>query len=150
MTEEEEELLMDPEKLLQITNLQGKLESLKKMVSEQRKKNREMQFAKERVKQSLQEEEKKAQQARSVRPFMKIEDQARWQKDQKKRMKEWEKLKKEKTNDLQRYECKEREGRSRLKALEQHLGEVKKQLQACEGSAISRPISAATSEFGFY
>ncbi len=145
---EEEELLMDPEKLLQITNLQGKLESLKKMVSEQRKKNRETQFAKERVKQSLQEEEKKSQQARSVRSFMKVEDQARWQKDQKKRMKEWEKLKREKTNDLQRYECKEREGRSRLKALEQHLGEVKKQLQACEGSTISRPLSAATSEFG--
>ncbi len=146
MLTEDDELLMDPEKLLQITNLQQKVDSLKKVISEQRKKYRELQFAKERVKQCLAEEEKKSQQARNFRSFMKIEDQTRWHKDQKKRMKDWEKLKREKTNELQRYECKERESRSRLKALEQHLGELKKQLLACD-SSISRALSA-TDEFG--
>ena len=147
LTEDDElHVLMDPEKLLQITNLQHKVDSLKKAISEQRKKYREIQFAKERVKQCLAEEEKKSQQARNFRPFVKLEDQTRWQKDQKKRLKEWEKLKREKTNELQRYDCKERESRSRLKALEQHLGELKKQLLACD-SSISRVLSA-TDEFG--
>lgn len=151
MIVEDEDILLqvDPEKLLQITNLQGKLDSLKKMVNDQRKKNREIQFAKERVKQSLQEEERKVQQAqgRNVKAFMKSEDQLKWQKDQKKRLKEWEKVKRDKAGELQHYECKEREGRSRLKAQEQYLGEIKKQLHACKGSIASR-LSSATDEFG--
>ena len=145
---EDDDLIMDPEKIVQITNLQQKVDSLKKVISEQRKKHREIQFAKERVKQCLAEEEKKAQQIRNVRPFMKIDDPTRWQKDQKKRLKDWDRLKREKTNELQKYECKERGSKSHLKALEQHLGELKKQLQACEGSSGSGRMLSVSEEFG--
>ena len=146
--EEGEDTVIDPEKLLQITKLQQKLESLKKMISDQRKRNRECQFAKDRVRQSLADDEKKfrSQQSRNFKPLMRPEDELRWQKEQKRRLKDWEKLKREKSVDLQQHEVKEREGRARLKALEQHLGEIKKQLQACEGFK-SRMLSA-TESFG--
>ena len=145
MEEGDESEMIDHEKFMQITKLQQKLDSLRKVISDQRKRNRETQFAKERVKQNLLEDERKfkSQNARNFKPFMKQEDESRWQRDQRRRLKDWDKVKAERTEELHQFEVKEHEGRTRLKALEQHAGELKKQLQACESSSKPRGNSSS-------
>ena len=145
MEEGDESELIDHEKFMQVTKLQQKLDSLRKLISDQRKRNREIQFAKERVKQSLLEDERKfkSQNARNFKPFMKQEDESRWQRDQRRRLKDWDKVKAEQTEELHQFEVKEHEGRTRLKALEQHAGELKKQWQACENSSKPRGNSSS-------
>ena len=145
MEEGDESEMIDHEKFMQVTKLQQKLDSLRKLISDQRKRNRETQFAKERVKQSLLEDERKfkSQNARNFKPFMKQEDESRWQRDQRRRLKDWDKVKAEQTEELHQFEVKEHEGRTRLKALEQHAGELKKQLQACESSGKPRGNSSS-------
>ena len=142
--EEEEESMVDPDKFLQLTKLRSNLESLRKLISDQKKRCREIHFAREREEQSLRQAEAKfrAQNSRQFMPFVRPEDEARWQRDQRRRLKEWERIQLEKTRRLQQIDIEEHHARSKQKAYEQHYSEIKKQLQALETSvspSLSRP-----------
>lgn len=139
--DDEDDLLMDPEKVLQVTKLKQDLESVKKLINDQRKRCRELQFAKERGEQSLHQAESRFKsQNRPFMPFMRPEDEMRWQRDQKRKLKEWERFNAEKKDELHQIEVKEIETKARLRALEQHASELKKQLAACESQISSRDI----------
>ena len=136
--------IMDPEKLLQVTKLKQELESLRRLISDQKKRCRELHFTKEREEQSLVNAEArfKSQNSRHLMPFMRPEDENKWHRDQKRRLKEWESFQSNKKDELHQLEVKECEAKTRLKALEQHASEIKKQLQACEGSAKSHDLGS--------
>ena len=127
---------IDPDRLLQITKLRNDLESVYKLISDQKKRCREIHFAREREEQSLRQAESKfrAQNSRQFGQFVRPEDESRWHRDQRRRLKEWERISMEKTRRLQQIDIDEHHGRSKLKALEQHHSEIKRQLQALEAS----------------
>ena len=127
-------IFMDPEKFLHITKLRQDLASLRKLISEQRKRCREIHIAKDKEEMGLKQAESrfKAQSSRQFSNYMRPEDEAWWQRDQKRRIKEWDRIQVEKKEHLQRIELDEREAKAKLKAYEQHASEIKKQLQACE------------------
>ncbi|XP_019848684.1 PREDICTED: uncharacterized protein LOC105316712 [Amphimedon queenslandica] len=137
---DEEDLLVEPEKLLQVAKIKQDLEYVKKMINEQRKRCRELQFAKERGEQSLNQAEARFKsQSRHFVPYMRHEDEMRWQRDQKRKLKEWERFSAEKKNELHHIEVKEIEAKTRLRALEQHASDLKKQLATCEISSRDIP-----------
>ena len=138
------ETVVDPDKFLQLTKLRNDLESLRKLISDQKKRCREIHFAREREEQSLRQAEGKfrTQNSRQFVAFMRPEDEARWQRDQRRRLKEWERIQLEKSRRLQQIDIEEHHARSKQKAYEQHYSEVKKQLQALEASvspSLGRP-----------
>ena len=138
---DEEDLLVEPEKLLQVAKIKQDLEYVRKMINDQRKRCRELQFAKERGEQSLNQAELRFKsQNRHFMPFMRPEDEMRWQRDQKRKLKEWERFSAEKKNELHHIEVKEIEAKTRLRALEQHASDLKKQLATCETQMSSRDI----------
>lgn len=135
--EDEDELLMNPEKLLLIARVKQELDSVRRLMNDQRKRCRELQFAKEREEQSLSEAETRFKpQNRHFMPFMRPEDESRWQRDQKRKLKEWERLCSEKKEELHQIEVKEMQAKARLRALEQHASDLKKQLLICESKQV--------------
>lgn len=131
--ENEEELLMDPNKLMKITKLRQSLDSIKKIMNDQRKRCRELHFAKEREEQILNQVETRLKsQSRHFMSVIHPESDARWQRDQKRRLKEMERQYAEKKEEVLRLEVKECEAKTKLKALEVYANDLKKQLQICE------------------
>ena len=132
---DEEELLMDPNKLLQISKLRQNFESVKKIINEQRKRYRELHFTKEREEQSLNQAESRLNsQSCHFMSTLHAEDEARWHRDQRRRLKDMERYYSEKKEEVHRLEVKEREAKTKLKALELHASILKKQLHACEAN----------------
>lgn len=139
--EDDDEFMMDPEQMLAFVKLKQELESVRKLMNDQRKRCRELQFAKEREEQSLaQAENRLKSQNRHFMPFMRPEDEVRWQRDQKRKLKEWERLCSEKKDELHQIEVKEIQAKTRLRAYEQHASELKKQLHAYEAKKVSQNI----------
>ena len=132
--DDDSSIFMDPEKFLHITKLRQDLASLRKLISEQRKRCREIHITKDKEEKSLKQAETrfKAQSSRQFSSYMRPDDEAWWQRDQKRRIKEWDRIQVDKKEHLQRIELDEREAKAKLKAYEQHASEIKKQLQACE------------------
>ena len=128
--------LVDPDKLLQITKLRNDLDSLYKLISDQKRRCREIHFAREREEQSLRQAELKfrTQSSQQFMHFVRPEDETRWQRDQRRRLKEWERINLEKTRHLQQIDIDEHHARSKQKALEQHYSEIKRQLHTLEAS----------------
>ena len=130
---------MDPDEshddLMVLTKLRQDLDSLKKLVSDQRKICKEIHFSKEREEQSLNNAEAKFK-AQNVHHFVsgRTEDELQWKKDQKKKVSEWERVQRQKREHLHQIEAKELKAKVKLKAYEQHASELKRQIQLHEHS----------------
>jgi afadin len=130
---------------LKMNKLKYNLESMKKFINEQRKRCRELQFAKEREEQGLAQAESKLKSLNyQLAPFLQLEDEAKWQREQKRRIKELERQIGMKRNELHQIEMKEIEARSKVKALEYSANEIKKQLRHNADATIATTITTTT------
>ena len=118
------------EQCLSAEQLRGELESLDQIVSDQKKKYREIKMAREREEQNLKQAEKEL--------FMECvspNDEQKWHMEQKRRLREIEKLKSEKNHRLQQIQYNEYRAKNKIKALETQATEIRQQLQRAEAAA---------------
>ena len=115
------------EQCLSTEHLKQELESLDQIVSDQKKKYREIKMAREREEQNLKQAERDLF-TECVNP----NDQHHWQAEQKRRLREFEKLKSEQNERLQQIQYNEHRARHKLKAFEAQAAEIRQQLQAAQ------------------
>ena len=129
-----------------ITVLKQELESLEQIVSDQRKKFREIKFSREREELSLKKIEMRFREQELMNGTFTLNpsDQHRWQAEQKKRLREFERLKKEQKERLQQIEYNEHRARSKLKAYETQVNETREQLKNMLAS-LQTPANAVSS-----
>ena len=124
------------EHCLSTEQLRQELESLDQIVSDQKKKYREIKMAREREEQNLKQAEKEL--------FMECvnpNDQHQWHIEQKRRLREIEKLKSKQNERLQQIQYNEHRAKNKLKAIEAQAAVIRQQLQKAEAAAA---IAAAT------
>ena len=116
----------DKEEHLSIEQMKQELESLDMIVSDQKRRYREIKMAREREEQSLKKAEKDL--------FTEISpnDQHQWHVEQKRRLREREKLKSEQNERLKHLQNNEHKAKNRLKALEAQTAVIRQQLQKAE------------------
>ena len=116
----------DKEEHLSIEQMKQELESLDLIVSDQKRRYREIKMAREREEQSLKQAEKDL--------FTEISpnDQHQWHVEQKRRLREREKLKSEQNERLKHLQNDEHKAKSRLKAIEAQTAVIRQQLQRAE------------------
>ena len=116
----------DKEEHLSIEQMKQELESLDVIVSDQKRRYREIKMAREREEQSLKQAEKEL--------FAEISpnDQHQWHVEQKRRLREREKLKSEQNERLKHLQNDEHKAKSRLKAIEAQTAVIRQQLQKAE------------------
>ena len=114
------------EQCLSIEQIRQELESLDLIVSDQKKKYREIKMAREREEQSLKQAEKDL--------FTEISpnDQHQWHVEQKRRLREIEKLKSEQNERLKHIQYNEHKAKNKLKAIEAQATLLRQQLQKAE------------------
>lgn len=136
------------------TLLKQELESLEQIVSDQRKKYREIKFSREREELNLRKIEMKFRETELMNGTFTLNpnDQHRWQAEQKKKLREFERLKKEQKERLQQIEYNEHRARSKLKACETQVNETREQLKNMLASdqASSSAVSSARPEYQAY
>ncbi len=114
--------------------LRQELESLEQMVCDQKRRCKEIKMAKEREELKLRQREHELMSSSGmlgVNP----RDQHRWQREQKRRLRELEKVRSEQSEQLQQFECEEHRARSKLKAFEAQAIELREQIEKAESSA---------------
>ena len=116
----------DKEEHLSIEQMRQELESLDLIVSDQKRRYREIKMAREREEQSLKQAEKDL--------FTEISpnDQHQWHVEQKRRLREREKLKSEQNERLKHLQNNEHRAKNRLKAIEAQTAVIRQQLQKAE------------------
>jgi hypothetical protein len=116
----------DKEEHLSIEQMKQELESLDLIVSDQKRRYREIKMAREREEQSLKQAEKDL--------FAEISpnDQHQWHVEQKRRLREREKLKSEQNERLKHLQNDEHKAKNRLKAIEAQTAVIRQQLQSAE------------------
>ena len=117
---------------LSTEQLRQELESLDQIVSDQKKKYREIKMAREREEQNLKQAEKELYMER-VNP----NDQHQWHVEQKRRLREIEKLKSEQNERLQQIQYNEHRAKNKLKAIEAQATLIRQQLQKAEAAAMA-------------
>ena len=130
--EQQIEVLEDAEKdehCLSIEQLRQELESLDQIVSDQKKKYRETKMAREREEQNLRQAEKELDMER-INP----NDQQQWHIEQKRRLREREKLKSKQNELLQHLQYNEHRAKNKLKAIEAQAADIREQLQKVEAA----------------
>ena len=120
---------------LSMEQLRQELESLDQIVTEQKKKYREIKMAREREEQRLKQAEKEL--------FMECvnpNDQHQWHVEQKRRLREIEKLKSEQNERLQQIQYDEHRTKNKLKAMEAQATVIRQQLQKAEAAVEAQSI----------
>ena len=107
-------------------------ESLEQLVSEQKKKCRELKLAKEREERNLKQVEKQRREPEIMNGAL---DQHRWQKEQMRKLRELERIKAEQSKRYQQLEYDEHRAKNKLKALETQADEIRLQLQRAESAS---------------
>ena len=106
-------------------SLLRELESLEQMVSEQKKKCRELKMAKEREERNLKQADKQLREPEIMNGAL---DQHRWQKEQMRKLRELERVKAEQSERFQQFEYDEHRAKNKLKAYEVQASEIRQQL----------------------
>ena len=125
-----------PEPDSSTAQLRQELQSLEQIVSDQRKKYRELKFAREREDQNLKQAEMKFREHELTNGMFGLNptDQHRWQKEQKRRLRELERIRADQNERLQKIEYSEHRAKTKLKAYEAQANEIRQQLQKLEGT----------------
>lgn len=133
--------------LLPAIQLRQELESLEQLVNDQKRRCREIKLGREREELSLKQVEKKfhGQEFINGNFGMNPTDPHRWQREQKKKLRELERIKAEQSKRLQQFEYEEHRSRSKLKALEAQASEIRQQLQQAESANPRGNINASES-----
>ena len=128
---DETESVEDHDQPLPTAQLRQELESLEEMVSVQRKKYREIKFSREREELKLKniEMQFREQEMSSGTFLLNPNDQKRWQTDQKRMLRELERVKNEQNETIQKIQYSERRAKTKLKAYEAQASEIRQQLQ---------------------
>ena len=136
----------DPKQLLQ------ELETLEHMTSEQRRHCKELNFAREKESLDLKRAEVEFQERDLMEPgvdggvSVSVAHQEKWQKDQKKRLRQLERFRAAQQEKMQKMELEERHAASRLKAYEFRIYELRHQLEVLGSHPASSVASAAIVE----
>ena len=119
-----------------VAELKQELLSLERLVSDQRKKYREIKFAREREEQNLKQMETNFREHELMNGTFGFNptDQHRWQKEQKRRLRELERIRADRNEHLQKIEYNEHCAKAKLKAFEAQANEIRQQLQKAEGA----------------
>lgn len=133
-----------PEPDSSIVQLRQELQSLEQIVSDQRKKYRELKFAREREEQNLKQAEMKFREHELTNGMFGLNptDQHRWQKEQKRRLREFERIRADQNEHLQKIEYSEHRAKTKLKAYEAQANEIRQQLQKAESVGLTTPTHA--------
>ena len=125
-----------PEPDSSIAELKQELSSLERLVSDQRKKYREIKFAREREEQNLKQVEANFREHELMNGTFGLNptDQHRWQKEQKRRLRELERIRADRNEHLQKIEYNEHCAKAKLKAFEAQANEIRQVLQKAEGA----------------
>ena len=128
-------------------SLLREVESLERMVGEQKKKCRELKLAKEREERNMKQVEKQRREPEIMNGAL---DQHRWQKEQMRKLRELERIKAEQSKRYQQLEYDEHRAKNKLKALETQADEIREQLQRAESASQVLPprTPGAGEEFG--
>ena len=126
-SEDEEEINDEP---LPQEQLRQELDSLEEMVFDQRKKYREIKFSREREELKLKDLETKfrEQEMKSGTMMFNSSDPKRWQSDQKRYLRELERVTNEQKEAIQKIQSSERRAKTKLKAYETQASELRQQL----------------------
>ena len=137
----------DPKQLLQ------ELETLEHMVSEQRRRCKELSFAREKENLDLKKAEVEFKERELLNPgpgaggtSVSMTQQERWQKEQKKRLRQLEQYRLAQRDKMRRMEAEERHATARLEAYEYQIYEIRQQLEALGSHPASSAASAAIVE----
>ena len=139
--EENSDVFPEPDN--SVAELKQELLSLERLVSDQRKKYREIKFAREREEQNLKQVETNFREHELMNGTFGLNptDQNRWQKEQKRRLRELEKIRADRNEHLQKIEYNEHCAKSKLKAFEAQANEIRQLLQKAEGA---QSVNSAT------
>lgn len=119
---------------LSIYQLHQELKSLEQMVSDQKKRCKEIKMAKEREELKLRQREQELTSS-SAMLGVNPRDQHRWQREQKRRLRELDKIRSEQNKRLQQFEYDEHRARSKLKAFEAQAREMEQQIARAEANS---------------
>ena len=125
----DQEAFPEQDRALPTAQLRQELESLEQMVTDQKKKFREIKMAREREELQLKQAETKFREQELTNGMF---DQHRWQKEQKKRLRELERIRVDQNKRLQQLEYDEHRAKARLRAYETQTNETREQLQRAE------------------
>ena len=116
-----------PEQDQQVLQLRQELESLEQLVSDQKKKYKEIKMAREREEQNMKHREQELMNGPST-VGLNPNDQHRWQREQKRRLRELERIRTEQSEHLRQFEYDERCAKTKLKAYDAQAVEIRQQL----------------------
>ena len=123
------------------------LQNLKQIAAEQRRRCKELKYARERESLDLKKAEVEFHEQELMEPdaggaMSKFTHQERWQKEQKKRLRQLEKFRAEQKEKMQKMEAEEHRAKAKLKAYEASIEDLNQQIESLQTSAI-RPSSSA-------
>ena len=117
-------------------DLLQELETLEHMAAEQRRRCKELKYARERESLNLKKAEVEFQEQELLEPAAggamstSIIHQERWQKEQKKRLRQLERFRAEQKDRMQKIEAEEHRAKNKLKAFETNIHDIKQRLEA--------------------
>ena len=145
LSDEERQEIPEARELLQ------ELETLEHLATEQRRRCKELKYARERESLNLKRAEVEFQEHELMDPApgalsMSAVHQERWQKEQKKRLRHLERFRAEQKDKMQKIEMEEHRAKSKLKAYEANIHDLRQQLETLVSELSTRPSSSAVVE----